>query len=47
MTPRTGVLRDERGFTLAEMLSSAPLGTVMAGVLSLVMVGQESAAATM
>jgi prepilin-type N-terminal cleavage/methylation domain-containing protein len=48
MSPRVAVLRDERGFTLAEMLVvCALLGTVMAGVLSLVMVGQQSATATM
>lgn len=48
MSPRAGALRDERGFTLAEMLVvCALLGTVMAGVLSLVMVGQQSATATM
>lgn len=47
MSPRAGALRDERGFTLAEMLVvSALLGTVMAGVLSLLMVGQQSATAT-
>jgi prepilin-type N-terminal cleavage/methylation domain-containing protein len=47
MSPRVAVLRDERGFTLAEMLVvCALLGTVMAGVLSLVMVGQQSATAT-
>jgi prepilin-type N-terminal cleavage/methylation domain-containing protein len=48
MSPRAGVLRDERGFTLAEMLVvCALLGTVMAGVLGLLMVGQQSATATM
>jgi prepilin-type N-terminal cleavage/methylation domain-containing protein len=47
MSPRVAVLQDERGFTLAEMLVvCALLGTVMAGVLSLVMVGQQSATAT-
>jgi prepilin-type N-terminal cleavage/methylation domain-containing protein len=47
MSPRVAVLRDERGFTLAEMLVvCALLGTVMAGVLSLMMVGQQSASAT-
>jgi prepilin-type N-terminal cleavage/methylation domain-containing protein len=47
MSPHVAVLRDERGFTLAEMLVvCALLGTVMAGVLSLVMAGQESATAT-
>jgi len=47
MSPRAGALRDERGFTLAEMLVvCALLGTVMAGVLSLLMVGQQSATAT-
>ena len=48
MSPRVAALTDERGFTLAEMLVvCALLGTVMAGVLSLVMVGQQSATATM
>ena len=48
MSPRVAALKDERGFTLAEMLVvCALLGTVMAGVLSLVMVGQQSATATM
>ncbi len=48
MSPRAGALRNERGFTLAEMLVvCALLGTVMAGVLSLLMVGQQSATATM
>jgi len=47
MSPRAGALRDERGFTLAEMLVvCALLGTVMAGVLGLMMVGQQSATAT-
>jgi prepilin-type N-terminal cleavage/methylation domain-containing protein len=47
MSPRVAALKDERGFTLAEMLVvCALLGTVMAGVLSLVMVGQQSATAT-
>jgi prepilin-type N-terminal cleavage/methylation domain-containing protein len=47
MNPRVAVLRDERGFTLTEMLVvCALLGTVMAGVLSLLMVGQQSATAT-
>ena len=47
MSPRVAVWRNERGFTLAEMLVvCALLGTVMAGVLSLVMVGQQSATAT-
>jgi type II secretory pathway pseudopilin PulG len=40
-------VRDEGGFTLAEMLVvCALLGTVMAGVLSLLMIGQQSATAT-
>ena len=48
MSPRVAALKDERGFTLTEMLVvCALLGTVMAGVLSLVMVGQQSATATM
>ncbi len=47
MSPSAGALRDERGFTLAEMLVvCALIGTVMAGVLSLLMVGQQSATAT-
>ena len=41
------VLRDERGFSIAELLVvCALLGTVMAGVLGLVMIGQQSATAT-
>jgi len=48
MSPRVAVVRDERGVTLAEMLVvCALIGVVMAGVLSLVMVGQQSATATM
>jgi len=47
MSLRVAVWRDEGGFTLAEMLVvCALLGTVMAGVLSLLMVGQQSATAT-
>jgi Tfp pilus assembly protein PilW len=47
MSPRVAALKDERGITLAEMLVvCALLGTVMAGVLSLVVVGQQSATAT-
>lgn len=47
MSSRAGALRDQRGFTLAEMLVvCALLGTVMAGVLSLLMAGQQSATAT-
>jgi prepilin-type N-terminal cleavage/methylation domain-containing protein len=47
MSPRAGALREERGFTLAEMLVvCALLGTVMTGVLSLLMAGQQSATAT-
>jgi len=48
MSPRVAVfVKNERGFTLAEMLVvCALLGTVMAGVLSLVMAGQQSATAT-
>lgn len=47
MSPRVAALKDERGFTLAEMLVvCALLGTVMAGVLSLVVVGQQNATAT-
>lgn len=47
MSLRTAALRAEHGFTLAEMLVvCALLGTVMSGVLSLVMVGQQSATAT-
>ena len=47
MSLRVAVFRDEGGFTLAEMLVvCALLGTVMAGILSLLMVGQQSATAT-
>ena len=47
MSLRAAALRDERGFSLAEMLVvCALIGTVMAGVLSLIMVGQQSATAT-
>jgi len=47
MSLRVAVWRDEGGFTLAEMLVvCALLGTVMAGILSLLMVGQQSATAT-
>jgi type II secretory pathway pseudopilin PulG len=47
MSLRVAVFRDEGGFTLAEMLVvCALLGTVMAGVLSLLMIGQQSATAT-
>jgi len=48
MSPRVAVfVKNERGFTLAEMLVvCALLGTVIAGVLSLVMAGQQSATAT-
>ena len=39
--------KDERGFSLAELLVvCALLGTVMAGVLGLLMIGQQSATAT-
>jgi prepilin-type N-terminal cleavage/methylation domain-containing protein len=53
MSPRVAalpvvVLKDEHGFSLAELLVvCALLGTVMAGVLGLVMIGQQSATATM
>jgi len=47
MSLRVSAFRDEGGFTLAEMLVvCALLGTVMAGVLSLLMIGQQSATAT-
>ena len=47
MTNQRPILRDERGFSLAELLVvCALLGTVMAGVLSLLMIGQQSATAT-
>jgi type IV pilus assembly protein PilW len=47
MSFRVAAFRDEGGFTLAEMLVvCALLGTVMAGVLSLLMIGQQSATAT-
>lgn len=47
MSPRVAALKDERGFTLAEMLVvCALLGTVIAGVLGLLMAGQQSATAT-
>ncbi len=47
MSLRVAACRDEGGFTLAEMLVvCALLGTVMAGVLSLLMIGQQSATAT-
>jgi prepilin-type N-terminal cleavage/methylation domain-containing protein len=47
MSPHVAALKDDRGFTLAEMLVvCALLGTVMAGVLGLVVVGQQSATAT-
>jgi len=48
MRLRVAVVRDERGITLTELLVvCALLGTVMAGVLSLLMVGQQSATTTM
>jgi prepilin-type N-terminal cleavage/methylation domain-containing protein len=41
------MLKDERGFTMTELLVvCALMGTVMAGVLSLLMIGQQSAATT-
>lgn len=41
------MLRDDRGFTLTELLVvCALMGTVMAGVLSLLMIGQQSATTT-
>jgi prepilin-type N-terminal cleavage/methylation domain-containing protein len=48
VSPRVAaLLKDERGFTLAEMLVvCAILGVVMAGVLGLLMIGQQSATAT-
>ena len=48
MSLRLPVLKDERGFSLPELLVvCALLGTVMAGVLTLVMSGQQSATITM
>ena len=47
MKLRAAAVRNEKGFTLAEMLVvCALIGTVMAGVLSLLMIGQQSATAT-
>jgi len=47
MSLRAAAVRNERGFTLTEMLVvCALIGTVMAGVLSLLMIGQQSATAT-
>lgn len=47
MRLRAAAVRNESGFTLAEMLVvCALIGTVMAGVLSLLMIGQQSATAT-
>jgi prepilin-type N-terminal cleavage/methylation domain-containing protein len=47
MSLRAAAVHNERGFTLAEMLVvCALIGTVMAGVLSLLMIGQQSATAT-
>jgi prepilin-type N-terminal cleavage/methylation domain-containing protein len=47
MSLRATAVHNERGFTLAEMLVvCALIGTVMAGVLSLLMIGQQSATAT-
>ena len=47
MSLRATAVRNERGFTLTEMLVvCALIGTVMAGVLSLLMIGQQSATAT-
>ena len=47
MSLRVATVRGEGGFTLAEMLVvCALLGTVMAGVLSLVVVGRQSVTAT-
>ena len=48
MNPLLRMLRDDRGFTMTELLVvCALMGTVMAGVLSLLLVGQQSAATTM
>jgi prepilin-type N-terminal cleavage/methylation domain-containing protein len=48
MNPLLRRLRDERGFTMTELLVvCALMGTVMAGVLSLLLVGQQSATTTM
>jgi prepilin-type N-terminal cleavage/methylation domain-containing protein len=47
MSPLPRMLRDDRGFTMTELLVvCALMGTVMAGVLSLLVVGQQSAATT-
>jgi prepilin-type N-terminal cleavage/methylation domain-containing protein len=47
MRRSNAAIRNEDGFTLAEMLVvCALMGTVMAGVLSLLMIGQQSATAT-
>ena len=48
MRPLSVSLRNQRGFTLTELLVvCAVLGVVMSGVLSLVMIGQQSATAAM
>jgi prepilin-type N-terminal cleavage/methylation domain-containing protein len=48
MSSRATVVRDQRGFSLTELLVvCAVLGVVMAGVLSLLMMGQQSATAAM
>lgn len=48
MSPRGAAVRDQRGFSLTELLVvCAVLGVVMAGVLSLLMIGQQSATAAM
>ena len=48
MNPLLRMLRGERGFTMTELLVvCALMGIVMAGVLSLLLVGQQSAATTM
>jgi prepilin-type N-terminal cleavage/methylation domain-containing protein len=47
MSLRGPAVRDQRGFSLTELLVvCALIGIVMAGVLSLVMIGQQSATAT-
>ena len=47
MISTTAAIRDQRGFTLSELLvTCALIGIVMGGMLNLMMVGQQSATAT-